>query len=209
MSQADEEESPLPPEEAAAWLTALEAAWRPGELDPAVNERLLEMALEDPLAPPSEEELIESARLRDALEQGTPNAEAALLRALGAPFAAPAGVAPETETAAIERALQAAQVAPEQAAPARPGRRSNVVYAVFGAGSALLAAAAAAVLFVGTMRSSEPPSPQASAYAEPRSTAPLFEAPFETGATTARMDLIASARSRDLRDNRYAAWGVR
>ena len=209
MSQADEEESLLPPAEAAAWLTALEAAWRPSELDPAVNERLLEMALEDPLAAPSADELIESARLRDALEQGTPNTDAALLRALGAPFAAPAPSAPEA--AAVERALQAAIAPrPEQTRPAAPARRSNVVFAVFGAGSALLAAAAAAVLFVGTMRSSSPPAPALSAtYAEPRSTAPLFTEPFETGATTARMDLIASARSRDLRDNRYAAWGVR
>lgn len=208
MSQADEEESLLPPEEAAAWLTALEAAWRPSELDPAVGERLLEMALEDPLAPPSEEELIESARLRDALEQGTPDADAALLRALGAPFAAPA--TPTPELSAVERALQAA-LAPqlEQTQPAEPARRSNVVYAVFGAGSALLAAAAAAVLFVGTMRSSAPAPVQAAAYAEPRSTAPLFSDRFETGDTTARMDVIASARSRDLRDNRYAAWGVR
>ncbi|HEX2872438.1 MAG TPA: hypothetical protein VHP33_14315 [Polyangiaceae bacterium] len=211
MSQADEEESLLPPEEAAAWLTALEAALRPSELDPAVGERLLEMALEDPLAPPSEEELIESARLRDALDQGTPDADAALLRALGAPFAAPA--APPSEGAAVERALQAAlEPQPQeaqQAEPAGPARRSNVVYAVFGAGSALLAAAAAAVLFVGTMRSSAPAPARAAAYAEPRSTASLFTDRFETGDTTARMDLIASARSRDLRDNRYAAWGVR
>jgi hypothetical protein len=211
VSQADEEESLLPPEEAAAWLTALEAAWRPSELDPAVGERLIEMALEDPLAPPSEEELIESARLRDALDQGTPDADAALLRALGAPFAAQPAPAPET--AAVERALQTALAAqPEPAQPvepAQPARRSNVVYAVFGAGGALLAAAAAAVLFVGTMRSSAPAPAQAAAYAEPRSTASLFTDRFETGDTTARMDVIASARSRDLRDNRYAAWGVR
>ena len=208
MSQADEEESLLPPAEAAAWLSALEAAWRPGELDPAVGERLLEMALEDPLAPPSEEELIESARLRDALAQGAPSADAALLRALGAPFAADAPSA--SETAVVDRALRAAIASqPEQTQPAAPPRRSNVVYAVFGAGSALLAAAAAAVLFVGTMRSSAPAPVQAAAYAEPRSTAPLFSDRFETGDTTARMDVIASARSRDLRDNRYAAWGVR
>jgi hypothetical protein len=203
VSQADEEESLLPPEEAAAWLTALEAALRPGELDPEVHERLLEMALEDPLAEPSEEELIESARLRDALEQGTPDADANLLRALGASFAA---APPEaSEKAAVERALEAAL--PAEAA--RPARRSNVVYAVFGAGSAVLAAAAAVALFIGTSRSSEPAAAQASAYVEPHSTAPLFAERFETGGTTARVDLIASVRSRDLRDNRYAAWGVR
>lgn len=203
MSQADEEESLLPPEEAAAWLTALEAALRPSELDPDVNERLLEMALEDPLAEPSEEELIESGRLRDALEQGTPDADANLLRALGASFAA---APPEvSEEAAVERALEAAL--PQE--PARPARRSNVVYAVFGASGAVLAAAAAVALFIGTSRSSAPPAAQASAYVEPHSTASLFAERFETGDTTARVDLIASVRSRDLRDNRYAAWGVR
>lgn len=205
MSQADEEEPLLPPEEAAAWLTALEAALRPSELDPAVGERLLELALEDPLAPPSEAELVESARLRDALEQGAPDADAALLRALGAPFAAPAAPAPEL--ASVERALQAALEAPTETA--RPERRGNVVYVAFGAGSAVLAAAAAALLFVGTLRGGAPAPTRAAAYAESRSTAPLFSDRFETGDTTARMDVIASARSRDLRDNRYAAWGVR
>ena len=199
MSQADEEELLLPPEEEAELLLALEAALRPTELDPKVHERLLELALEDPLAPASDEELIESARLRDALAGGTPNADASLLRALAAPF-----VPADADNDAVERALNGVLTVPSQAAPAP---RRNVVYAVFGAGSALLAAAAAAVLFVGS-RSAEPPA-QASAYVVPHSTAPLFAERFETGDTTARVDLIASARSRDLRDNRYASWGVR
>src|SRR4051794_35273873 len=88
VSQADEEESPLPRDEEAALLAAVAAAWRPDELDPAVHERLLEMALEDPFAEPSAEEQIESARLRDALEQGLAHADAELLHALGAPFTA-------------------------------------------------------------------------------------------------------------------------
>src|SRR5258706_1088384 len=70
VSQADEDET-LPPEEEAALLAALEAALRPRELDSELNERLIERSLEDPLAPPSAEELVESARLRDALEQGS------------------------------------------------------------------------------------------------------------------------------------------
>jgi hypothetical protein len=45
--------------------------------------------------------------------------------------------------------------------------------------------------------------------AKPRSTVSLFSERFETEDTTARMDAIASARGRELRDNRYAAWGVR
>ena len=204
MSQADEEDSLLPPHEEAELLQALEAALRPAELDPSVNERLLEMALEDPLAPPSEEELIESARLRDALDDGSQaHADAHLLRALAAPFASKA--TDGDDAGAVERALGSA-LAPTPPAPAPP--RRNVVYAIFGAGSAALAAAAAVALFVGTSREAAP-SAQASAYVAPHSTAPLFAERFETGDTTARMDLIASARSRDLRNNRYAAWGVR
>jgi hypothetical protein len=84
-----------------------------------------------------------------------------------------------------------------------------VVYAVFGAGSALLAAAAAVALFVGSARQASPSAARASALVAPHSTAPLFAERFETGDTTARMDLIASARGRDLRNNRYASWGVR
>lgn len=204
MSQADDDELLLPPEEEAALLRALEAALRPAELDPRVNERLLELALEDPLAPASEDELIESARLRDALAEGTSDADASLLRALGASFAG-VGV-DEGADGAVERALGAALPSPKAAAHSP---RRNVVYAVFGAASAMLAAAAAVALFVGSSRSAEPAAAQASAYVVPHSTAPLFAERFETGDTTARVDLIASARGRELRSNRYAAWGVR
>jgi hypothetical protein len=43
-----------------------------------------------------------------------------------------------------------------------------------------------------------------------RSTDDLFEPAekFEVGHTSARIDRIASARSSDLRRNRFAAWGV-
>jgi hypothetical protein len=209
VSQADDEDLRLLSEgEEAELLQALEAALHPSELDPDVHERLLEMALEDPLAPASEEELIESARLRDALEDGSPNANARLLGALGAlgaPFASGASGAGEDDDA-VERALGSA-LAPAKAP--RPAARRNVVYAIFGAGSAVLAAAAAVALFVGTSRQAAPASAQAGAYVAPHSTAPLFAERFETGDTTARMDLIASTRSRDLRNNRYASWGVR
>ena len=206
MSQADEEESLLPPEEEDALLATLEAALRPAELEPRVNERLIEMALEDPCAEASPEELIESARLREALDQGTPNADASLLRALGAPFGAGGLVASAGDEAARAAARKAA-LASSTAAPRRS--KSNVVYAMFGAGSALVAAAAAVALSVGAPRSRVPASVEASVYVKPHSTAPLFAGRFETGDTTARMDLIASARGRELRDNRFATWGVR
>ncbi len=52
------------------------------------------------------------------------------------------------------------------------------------------------------------PDLRAFALAQSRSTAPLFQAD-SAGAASSRIDRIASARSRDLRDNRYALWGVR
>jgi hypothetical protein len=200
VSQADEEE-PLSPGEEAELLAMLEAALRPSELEAGVNERLIELALEDPFAAPSAEELVESARLRDALELGTEDDDARILRALRASF----GGASDDE--AVERAIGGAL-----GSAAKPKQRGNVVYAVFGAASAVLAAAAAALLLFGPLsRSASSPMASASvpAFVKPHSTGPLFEDRFETGDTTARMDLIASARSRDLRDNRYAAWGVR
>jgi hypothetical protein len=205
VSQADEEDLPLAPREQAELLEALEAALRPGELAEDVNERLIESALEDPLAPASEQELIESGRLREALEQGTPHEDAGLLAALGAPFSAPVGDA--ADDAAARRALEAAL----GVAPKSERRRGNVTYAVFGASSAILAAAAAALLFLPALSRSSAPavSAEPGALVKPHSTAPLFMDRFETGDTTARMDLIASARGHDLRDNRYAAWGVR
>ena len=192
MSQADEDQ-PLPAAEEAELLATLEAALRPSELDPAVNERLLEMALEDPLAPPSADELAQSERLRQALDADAPHEDAALLSALRS------AAEPSADDAAVERALRT--VAPRS--------RSNVIYVAFGAASAVLAAAAVLVLFVGTAQKSAAPSAALAAeYAKPRSTTPLFSDRFETRDTTARVDLIASTRARDLRGNRYAAWGV-
>jgi hypothetical protein len=200
VSQADEDISPLPPEEESAWLGALEAALRPGELARSVNERLIAMALEDPLAPASPDELIESERLRSALDEGTAHEDQALLAGLRATLDS------AEADASVERALDKA-LPDASAASGRNKRGGSVIYAVFGAGG-VLAAAAAAVLLVAQARAPEP-AVMVDAYATPRSTEALFSEPFETGATTARVDLIASARSRDLRDNRYAAWGVR
>ena len=42
-----------------------------------------------------------------------------------------------------------------------------------------------------------------------RSTQALFDQPFERGQATARADRIAVARTADLRQNRFARWGVK
>jgi hypothetical protein len=208
VSQADENEPRLPAEQVTELLAALEAALRPGELDANVNERLIELALDDPMAPASEEELAESARLRDALDRGAPHEDTATLASLRAAFELPAASEPRIDSS-VDQAVDVALRSVPATAPQPTTRQGNVIYAVFGAASAVLAAAAVAMLFLGTAARRAPDAALASDFARPRSTAPLFNERFETGATTARMDAIASARGRDLRDNRYAAWGVR
>ena len=208
MSRADQEEPLLTPAQLTELLEALEAALRPGELDGASNERLIQMALEDPLAPATEEELAESERLRDALERGAAHEAVATLAVLRAAFEASDASEPLIESSVNQAVHEALHSAPAPA-PLPPKRRSNLVFAVFGATSAVLAAAAMLLLFVGTASRSASEASLAASLAKPRSTAPLFTERFDTEGTTARMDAIASARSRDLRDNRYASWGVR
>jgi hypothetical protein len=167
--------------------------------------------LDDPDAPPSEEEKIASARLKDALEDpNLVNADAELARAL-ALADAPRELTDAEHRAIIERAV----------ATTKP--RGRVIRVVFGVTTAL-ALAAAAVLVVGTLnRSAEvtraasvalaPRSPTVPPLAQARSTQELFDEPFakplSRGAASARIDRIAMARAGDLRENRFAMWGVR
>lgn len=180
----------LEPEAEAALAEALRSAYAPRELDPARHRALLDAALEDPLAPPSADELRESERLRQALETGDDgHAGAALARALRA-AANPEPLAPERTRRVAERALP---------------RRPNVVFVTFGA-AALAAAAAFALLFAHPQKG-EPSAPVA--LARSRSTAELFSERFEPGQASARIDRIASYREREWRDNQYALWGLK
>lgn len=194
----------LDPEEEDALAGMLRAAWAPSELDPDLNEMLVAAALEDPLAPATEEELVESERLRQALDGEGEHPDADLARALAA-AAAPRALAPEP----AERIARAAT------AP----RRSNVVFVTFGAVATLAVAAAAAVMvFVHPLERAAPAGGPAAmqqaaspvVLAQSRSTAPLFDRQaFENQSATSRIDRIALARGRELRDNQYAAWGLR
>jgi hypothetical protein len=167
------------------------SAFAPGEIDPRRHERLLQAALEDPFAPPSPEEIVESERLRRALDGDgdSDSVDAALARALAAAHA----------PAALRKAV---------AVPAAPAK-GKVIYVAFGGLGAALAAAAALLLLV-TPRESHDASAQLEAVAlvQSRSTAALFQADA-AGDPSSRIDRIASARGRDLRDNRYALWGVK
>jgi hypothetical protein len=173
----------------------LKHAFAPTELDPQRHEQLLLAALEDPFAPPSTEELVESERLRRALDDGDgDHPDLILARALSAAHA------PSPAAARV--------VAPKAlAAASRPA--GKVLYLRFGGVAAALAAAAAVLLLVSTHSRPESSAPELPALAlvQSRSTAVLFQT--TAGPPSARIDRIASVRERELRDNRYAIWGVR
>jgi hypothetical protein len=191
---AENTELLLDPADEAAFAEALRAAFAPGELDPLRHTEILALALEDPFAAPTEEEVRASERLRAALESDdSAHPDAALARAL---------------RAATSPQPLAAEQARRLAASTTP-RRPNVVYVTFGA-VAVAAAAALALLVVrpGSAPEGAAGSSQA-ALLRSRTTQDLFHDRFEPGQATARIDRIASARARDWRENQYALWGVR
>jgi hypothetical protein len=92
-------------------------------------------------------------------------------------------------------------------------KRSLVVVALFGTGTALaLAAGVAFVLSGGLWTSSvggRPVMAEASLIPS-RSTQSLFEEPFERhGGTSSRVDRISRERAKDYRSNRFLSMGVR
>lgn len=173
---------------------ALRCAFAPSELDPERHERLLAAALEDPFAPASPEELVESERFKRALDGEGDHVDLALARALSAAHAPK-----PPEAATISRAAL-----PVERRPA------TLLYLRFAGTAAALAVAAAVLLAIGSRERPAPtPDLQALTLAQSRSTAPLFQSAALTGAPSLRIDRIASVRERELRENRYALWGVR
>jgi len=151
-----------------------------------------------PDAPPTETELREARALAAALEgDAGPNDDAAFLRTLTVANAAPEAFAlpPELHERLVARALSA---------KAEPKPTGRVIRVVFGGGAVALAAAAALVFLVG-----KPPEPETAKLAQSRSTQELFREPFRGDQASARIDRIAMARAGDLRENRFARWGVR
>jgi len=210
MSELDSELdlARLEPSEERRLLELLQSAYAPTGIDPARHERLLLSALEDPFAAPSAEELIQSERLRQALAGRGEHEDLNLARALSAAFAASERaplVAPAARAPGEERHAKRAS---------QPRQKNGLLLRFAGGGAALAAAAAVWLsLYSSHSRNSSPVQPAAAdlqvlALAQSRSTAPLFQSdPGE--AASNRIDRIASVRSRDLRDNRYALWGVR
>jgi len=158
--------------------------------------------IDDPDAPPSEEELAASSALRDALDDpSATGAEVELARSLRSAWS-PRDIDPARHAAIVKEALARHD--------AIRRRRATVVRVSFGA-SAVVALAAGVLLFVssGRLRSADVTRSYA-AVAVSRSTQPLFQDRFAArGGESGRIDRIAMARATDLRDNEFAKWGVR
>jgi hypothetical protein len=161
---------------------------------------------DDPDAPPSEEETRAADELRLALDNPSKdNAGADLARALHLAHT-PKEIDTEAHRALVDRAI---------AAPAKSSG-GRVIRVAFGVAAAIsLAAGIAFVISRGGLDPAPEQTAQITQPAQPplvhvRSTQPLFAEPFATkGGTSARIDRIAMAREGDLRDNRFARWGVR
>jgi hypothetical protein len=180
----------------------LQAAIAPGnlgeaDLDAIVNRALGQEAAATSIERAAAEQL--RAELAGEREEG---ADAALLRALQL------AVRPTELTAARNEALIAAALR----APLRksPLRRIAPLTMVTLTGMAALAASMA--LFFGRPARAPVPGAATAELVRARSADELFDAttPFPRhGEESARIDRIASARAADLRQNRFAAWGVK
>ncbi|HEY2514228.1 MAG TPA: hypothetical protein VGI39_25350 [Polyangiaceae bacterium] len=164
----------------------------------------------DPDAEPTPEELAAAGALRDALEDAArPDPLADFARAAALAHA-PRPLEPDAHRAILEQAIARGEARRTQA-------RRRWTRVAFGGAAGALAMAATALLWVSTSmrpQSAAAPVVQAAIAAEPlaplRSTQSLFREPFaRAGGASARIDRIALARGSDLRDNRFAAWGVR
>jgi hypothetical protein len=198
---------------------ALRSAYRPSLLEDVDHEALLARAFGDAGAPPTAAERREAERLAGELDamkgrRAAPERKsepAEIAEALRAAWA-PRSIEPLKNEALIAKALQKA-----------PSRRRRALPVTMAALTTLAAVAAGITLFFGRAQDLNQSAPTAAAptnagtsvaqaaLIRARSTTDLFdpETPFpRSGGTTERIDRIVSARSADLRANRFAAWGV-
>lgn len=183
---------------------ALAAAVEPQPLDEDLNGQLIQRALqlpgtaasEDPLGPASIDEIRAAEATRMSLETDP------LVMALRAAHH-PAPLEPTAQRQRIEAVVGARRVPRTSAVQAKK---------VWFWSTTSIAAAAGFWFYL----SSE--SPQMTLKPAPlarlelahcRTTQPLFNGPFENTRASQRIDRIAQVRAQDLRDNRYALWGVK
>jgi len=179
----------------------LRGAYAPAPLAEADLDAIVSRALGEEFAATGVERAA-AERLRAELEGEAPHGEGTeLLRSLKL-AAHPTTLPPARNEELIQTALRA----PFRA---RVRRIAPVTMAAL-AGVATLAAGVALVL--DHARTTSPGAGAAAALVRARSADDLFDAstPFpRRGGESARVDRIASAREADLRQNRFAAWGVR
>jgi hypothetical protein len=186
-------------------LNAIGSAASPEALDPHRHAQLLKAALnppgnstqidDDPLAPPSVDEVIAAAATRKNLDD---DALVSLLRAAHAP----SELAPDAACSILSSTLTSA--APLTRHNPRPS--SAAFWGV-------LAVAAAAALWVAhpmqpRLDRLAPTEQSQLNLAQSRTTRSLFSDSFAHSSASERIDRIAQVRQRELRDNRYLMWGL-
>jgi hypothetical protein len=187
-------EDPRSTHEDVLLARALGSAIDPKPLDDDAHRALLDRALEAD-APATPEEIAESERLREELEDpGSKHPDVLLARSLRH------AVAPRAIEAATHRKILDRILGETRA------KRMQVLWV------GVFAAAAAIALMVLPMgkQSDSGGAPDVSAgLIRVHAADDLFAEPFPEGQhTSARIDRIASARGRDLRSNHFAKWGV-
>ncbi|HZF55965.1 MAG TPA: hypothetical protein VE093_45435 [Polyangiaceae bacterium] len=194
---------------------ALRSAYRPDPLEDVDHEALLARALGDEGAPPTAAERRDAERLAGELDAMKGR------RAAPEPLSEPAEIAAALRAAWAPRSIEPLRNEALIAKALATSKRRRALPVTMAALSSLAAVAAGVALFFGQAKQPEQSAPTAAAptaagpaqaaLIRARSTSDLFdpETPFpRSGGTSERMDRIVSARSADLRANRFAAWGV-
>jgi hypothetical protein len=176
---------------------ALAHAWTPGDIAPEELAALVSAAVDD-AAGRGRSDL---ARALEGAAPKTPEGELAI--ALRAAWS-PAELDVSAHDALLAGLLGREATAKVDANASRQAPRGVVVRVALGVSVSALALAASVLLFA-TTRADMPAAPLAYA----RSTQPLFAEAFRPGEASARIDRIAMARGTDLRENRFARWGVK
>jgi hypothetical protein len=196
-------EDPKSTHEDVLLARALGSAMHPKELDDDEHRALLDRALSavadvDPDAPATPEEIAESERLAEELEDpGSKHPDVLLARSLRNAVA-PRPIEAATHRKILDRALGEVRA-----------RRTQTLWIA----TAFAAAAAIALWLLPIGKPSDDDGgigPDVTAgLVRVHAVDDLFAEPFPQGQlTSARIDRIASARGRDLRSNHFAKWGV-
>ncbi len=195
----------------AELVRSLRAAWSPDPIDEGAHAALL-----DDLS--TAEEIALAAELRDALSfeelrpsnGSVPRAPEAKTTSTDGDFAlalraawSPSAIDEAAHRTIVDRALGLSGPRNVVSLDTATKNRTRVVIVT---STSILALAASVIVWITTGPSGHG---QEAPLARVRSTQPLFDEPFRSGETSARIDKIALARASDYRDNRFAKWGVR